>query len=442
MSGKYPNGGYRNKAAVELSMPRQATPPGVTTRGPAPGNTLPPLQGEIIAPNRGGSRGGGIESWGNTRTPSKGGTTITIDRGRFDGALDDSKLTPDQRERLRGLHRIDLKPNEYRVNGRSYAMRMAIRLARQILGVGKRIPKSVYLELLQVILEELLKLLDREVLTKKETTLSGEWQVVSYGTDMSAGAAVEAADKRHPSAVTGPLPIGYISPPVDLIYDPKNGRSQVGNPSWPFPVEIPYLAPISGQAVGQTQTANLRYRGIWQKTTNLDPRASWQYSRWSHVLTMATGNASAPWYTEVLINWPGPVNAPYPYSPPQGGNNPPKDPPLPKPDNDKKIKFPGIWLDTVWMATEWAETIDCIYKALPRNKQYGRDYNDKMHRIAEALDKVDWSAAAACWAQNQITDKYWGKVFDYVDKARRKRPGSGGTSQDPWSDIQIEIIEG
>lgn len=447
MSGNYPNGGYRNQTARELSMPSQANPPGVTgTVGP--GNTLkpPPLQGELQVPNRTSSKGGGIESFGGTSS-GKGSNTITIDRNTFENRLsDDSKLTPDARERLRGLHRIDLNPSEYRVNGRGYAMRMAADLARKILGVGKRIPKGLYQELLNILLDEILRLMDRQVVTKEEKQLNPDWEFISYGEQgMTAGQAIELADDSDPTTHNQPIPMGWVTPPVTLMYDPYGIGNYLQFGWKPLPVQPPYYAPIGGQAVPQTKPT--KTLGIWRKNYEAFPLAPWSYSYFSYVAGFYSVQATpGPLILKAAFAFPGNLNAPYPWGKGEGGNAPPNDPPNPSKKDDVKISLPG-WMNTALdvanMATEWGDSIDCIYSALPSYKQYGRSYADKLQRISEALDKVDWSKAAACWATNQVTDPAWGNFFGWVDKARKQRPGSGGTSQDPRPpDVQIEFIEG
>ena len=97
---------------------------------------------------------------------------------------------------------------------------------------------------------------------------------------------------------------------------------------------------------------------------------------------------------------------------------------------DKKFGAPG-WLQKTsalaFGATEFGDLIDSIYDALPRNRQYGRSYLDKLSRISSYWNEIDWGKALGNVIWNHYEDKLVGRAMDKISKQLRKTD-IGGTN--------------
>ena len=144
MSKMYPNGGYRNKTALELPMPTQATPP-VVNGNTARVSRKPPTM-NLMDYDR--ERRMGLHG-------PVGNNSVRINLRNFSDKHGFG-LSQRQRDKIsqNNGHKIeiDLKGRDYRVNGRGAIARAALKLARELVKGGKRLPKNIYKELVLTIL--------------------------------------------------------------------------------------------------------------------------------------------------------------------------------------------------------------------------------------------------------------------------------------------------
>lgn len=441
MPGKYPNGGYRNTLAAELSMPPKSSPPTVTAPPVgASGNSYRPPIVEILPPTKSGGDLRGKVTPGLGSTTGKG--TRVLDLQRLQNYPGVENLPWQVRDKLKGWRTIELDPQKYRVNGRGYIARMALKLARDVLGVSRKLPKHLLKALIEMLADLLLQQLE-ETITRKETTTYGPgqgWIFRSYGT---AGGEGISANEKGLQVAEGAVDLATINGRANTeangqvmlaytTYDPKNyGRGP----------EPAYGAPISGQAISRTNSI-LRF-GVWAQMSSVGPTLA--HKRFAHIASyFAPAEANATRMLELRTSvalQTGPLNAPFPNI--KGPNPPPRTTPAnPFKVADRKYRM-NTWLNLAYMATEFADVVDCMFDALPAHKRYGRDYTDKMERIYESFDGIDWGKALSCFAYNHYEDKVIGTVQRYIGKARRQN-GKGVSYQ--WGDafdtgISVEITD-
>lgn len=438
MSGKYPNGGYRTQSAREHSTPASGNNPTVTaTPVLGSGNSFTTLksgpQSVTTIPNpRKYER---LSDMGTKRSATT--KYIDIDLGRVRERLNTggSELGWQARDRMTGTHRIeiDLKGRDYKVNGRGWAMRQAIKVARTVLGVSRRIPKNLWSEILQIILELVLGEIERvQPQTRAEVAgyyPSSGWKFRSYGADVAATAqqivldmdqgimAKEFVDARQTATA---LPVGAVAL-TGTAYDPM-AKICSSDPA--------YFAAISGQAVTTRVPGNLS--AGWWVVSNVQAGQS----RFKHIASFrrCVGTAPLTFTTPYIRLQYGPYNAPYTKTGPKltGNSGDPRPNPLPFKRKDVKISMPEylrVALNTALQATELGDLIDSIYDALPYRYRYGRSYKDKMERIIKHWDKIDWSKAITNIAYNHFEDKVVGTLMGKASRQLRKTSINGFTTQ-------------
>lgn len=415
MSGIYPNGGYRTVTARELSMPSKATPPTVTAQPvSASGNTLPPLQGEIIRPRSGDLRGKMTPGLAPGSADNRFDHRYKIRLPHIADGPEADKLDWKTRDRLRANIQIDLKGNEYRLNGQGAVRRAAIRAIRALLKGAKRIPRNIYSAIVQAAIEAVLD----QYTMEEQRQADGEPYV-----DMS----------------TGVTDLTICSPRRGLYYNPGNSACVQGVQATPKPLISNNPRPWGNnrfwaefEFLGMDGVGRYHYA-----TTRIQRRAV------THVNTDLT----------LIQNYKvvhGALNAPYPTPATKVGSSraPNREDfgGLPYRQKDKKFYVP--WLNTAlkgaMAATELGDSIDCLYEALPKHERYGRSYLDKANRIKAAFGSIDWGAAVGCLVWNHVTDPLYGRAFDAVDKASRKVTPSGiGYGTKPTYEgtgLDIEVV--
>lgn len=446
MSKMYPNGGYRNKQALELSMPKQATPPVVSSPRSEPRNN----RTQTYNPYNKSTVGLGLADSIHTPTASTSGVTIDL-RGFADYHSRD--LSWQQTDKLnRGNQygsgkysiEIDLKGSNYRVNGRGAIMRAALKLARGIVKGGKRLPKNLYKELILTIVDQILSQL---AVTKEfaDWTVSTVFRnnanarVWSYDPSM---AIFGAGDLEVPGAGYTSLPNG-TSPstqPHTITMGERVLTSVSALPTmttarlaeWAAAGYAPYHiardeltnTKVAWLSAGVTQTStknlvvgvegfsvlNSRLIGTWRVTKpGMTP---------DQFLKLSLRTALSP----KLANGPKMGGSSDPYKPVKTDvrfNVP-----------DKKFSMPS-WLHSLtaiaFGATELADLIDAFYDALPANRKYGRSYIDKLKRLHQFWDEIDWGKAITNVIWNHYEDKAVGRFQGMAD-FRLRQTDIGGTS--------------
>lgn len=444
MSKMYPNGGYRNKAAMELSMPLQASPPIVSSSPSAPRNN----KTTTANPYNKSSVGLGV----GREPPPTGRNSMTIDlRGFADHHGRD--LTWQQKSAMeRGNQygsgkfsiEIDLKGSNYRVNGKGAIMRAALKLARGLVRGGRRLPKNLYKELILTIVDQILnqlsKLLDSmfpepsTVLTVPSSSTGGVWAIDPQFAQFRGGDSIEI-----------PGGLGGVSVAYPDIDD--------------YPLAMGELAATSVSALPSGSTANINAwvaNGKQPYTTVRDEIFTTLKDLVNH------GNLSAV-YRNIVIGQdsPGLFNSrhvatfriprglsngvrtdfrmrlkvnPHTFTNgfKQGGNS---DGTKTKTDQrwqmpDKKFGM-APWLQRIaagaFGATELGDLIDSFYDALPANRKYGRSYLDKLSRLHQYWDEIDWGKAISNVIWNHYEDKFVGKVMGTAGDQLRKTD-IGGTN--------------
>lgn len=400
-------------------MPAQSDTPNVASavREPASVEYLPPPSDYKHVRKR--------ERLSDMGTPKTGSAQrVYLDLSPMSDDIRWSEMDWQQREKFRYRQTVDLRPGDYKVNGRGHIMRAAVKLARQIVKGGKRLPKHLFkelvLSLLDMILSNLPGYLQTEIGTGLAQTPDG-WVFRSYGA-LQSGAGIplellqEAATGFHPGV--GKTKWGQS------IYDP------LGYGAGPQPA---YMAAISGQAVGNTAPSWNR-RGLFIQD-NLVPRYSHVAS---YVNTYPVTGVNKPWpatlkeQKKALLTGVSMLNAPFTSTLSERGSvtsNPVR---VAVKQKDVKLSSPA-WMNgpfnIAMAATELADTIDCLYKALPPWERYGRDYTDKMDRVFDAFETVDWGKAVGCMMFNQVTDKMFVTVKRAVDKRLRSQSINGMSYQ-------------
>lgn len=418
MSGKYPNGGYRTKSARELSMPSQAIPPPVTRIADSDyGNTATHVrQTPRLSDMLGNGKG----------TLTRGGSSVSVDlRGFTD--YNAGQLPPGLRDKLNnagygtGKHNvtIDLDPRHFKVNGRGYLMRQAIKIGRTILGASRRLPKNLWKSLIEHILSQMLdhlaKTQPQQIVPASVTTNAELWAYnPRFGAPTASGSMEQMAFVERTSG-PGPglgeyvftnahrYPPATWGGPVHQIPD----VAAVVTRADPWPSGTANLKRSIALVVGEPGlgAANAIMVAVWDVPGRRE--AVFQKVPFQYRAAFPALNQRLYQSTKVA----GSSGA-------TGGDNAE----FPQPQKDTKITIPWLngLLSLAYAATEAGDTIDCIYKALPRHKRYGRSYLDKMNRIYEAFDKIDWPSAVGCMAQNQITDPIYGKFFSELDEATKR----------------------
>lgn len=126
---------------------------------------------------------------------------------------------------------------------------------------------------------------------------------------------------------------------------------------------------------------------------------------------------------EATEAWPrrGARRSPRPRTPPPGGTK------------EKKLIGqlpPGFLKRFLSSATEVADFIDCIYKALPKNKQSPRDLpQDKLNKLYQYWEDVNVQQALLNCLQEQVEDYIFGRLGRLQATANRRlgvTTGSGG----------------
>lgn len=418
MPGNYPNGGYRTKTARELSMPSQATPPPVTRIADSDyGNTATHVrQSPRLSDMLGNGKG----------TLTRGGSTVSVDlRGFTD--YNAGQLPPGLRDKMNnagygtGKHHvtIDLDPRHFKVNGRGYLTRQAIKVGRAILGASRRLPKNLWKSLIEHILSAMLdhlaKTQPQEVVPVSVNTNARMWSYnPRFGAPSASGSMPQMAQVQR---MSGPGPgLGeYIftaahrwppaswGPRIHQIDD--IGATVLAANRWPTDNYVldRNMALVVGQpGVGSINAIIVAVWDIPGRTTPVFEVVPFAY------------RAAFPALNNQLFQSTKAGSGNH-----VGGTTNTENP---KAQDDTKISIPWLngLLSLAYAATEAGDTIDCIYKSLPRYKRYGRSYLDKMNRIYEAFDKIDWPSAVGCMANNQITDPIYGKFFGALDEATKR----------------------
>lgn len=446
MSGMYPNGGYRNKQASELSMPRQATPP-IVTSNPASvsGNNATPRMSSVdlrdqvnvdIAQGRGSVA---------TRK------SVTLDLSRFNDKHGGS-LTYGERDRMRGNAGprggqvridIDLKGSDYRVNGRGAVVRAAIKAARQLIRAGRRLPKNVWAELVGLIVDGILGQLDRQLWPQAEhgvdvyvpdgigSATGGVW---ALNTDIASYNGGNTISYKTPEPVTGIRGTGGAPAEGELISGsfsalPSGSTSAIN--TWVANGKVPYYTnrnEIANEArplVNESNTLNYIYRNVVVGRDG-DPFNS------QLIATLRIQRQTAATVTPWTRYRPLTASLLFPYGDKEGGN-----------DDGRPVKVDERWrhvdqkfgmspgLQRIAAAafglTEFGDLIDSFYDALPKNRQYGRSYFDKLKRIHRYWNEIDFGKALTNVVYNHYEDKLVGKVMGTAGKQLRKTD-IGGTN--------------
>ena len=385
-------------------------------------------------------------------TSRSSGTGLKVDlRGFADNHA--GGLTPGQRDRMnRGNYgstghtvTIDLGGGDYRVNGRGQIRRAAFGLARKVIGVGKKLPKHLFKELLLTILDQILAQLEMM------PDLTG----VQTGLVIPAkqGIALWSYDPRWAVAWGAPSDIknlfmsttGLSEAPVGTVVDkaPGLGEYQV--------TSVSALPSVSNAALAAWQAS-----GYQPYTTNRDEITTKMHNmrNVSPVLSrvvrnVVVGTPSGSLFNSHLVatylsyrGYPrvdyrpaGFVAAsarPSPGGFKYGGNNTPRPDPLPYKRKDVKIGA-NAWqraaLGIAFAGTEFADFIDSIYDALPYRRRYGRSYLDKMNRIYQYWGEIDWAKAMGNLIYNHYEDKMVGRVLGRIGKQLRQTSLNGMSYQ-------------
>ena len=436
MGGNYPNGGYRNVAAMELSMPSQATPP-IVTASPVSGsgNNVPYVN---KYPRLSDMLGNGDSSRGKQ---------IEIDLRTF-GDNNAGKLSPGMRDRInRGrsgtgkqVVTIDLKGRNYRVNGKGQIMRAALKLARTVIGVGKRLPKNLWKELLLEILGQILGNFERDLnwaypeslMILKHNQIKvwsmdpryAMWQagalVVPGGTQLS-----QASTSTPHTPGLGEFCVASVSAlPTRTTGNQAtwaaNGYAPFSNMKDEVMSNLISLQNSSTLTVLRNIVVGFDIPGVFNSkhvaTLELAGRIT---AMPLPTFRYATAQATNPMAFQI-----GKFNT--------GGNGGKTKTTFPQKAPDKKVGMTAAQqaiLGVAWTATELGDFIDSIYTALPRHRQYGRSYLDKMQRIYEYFPEIDWARALGNVIYNHFEDKVVGTVLGKAQRQLRKTSINGITYQ-------------
>lgn len=418
MSGKYPNGGYRTKSAVELSMPRQATPPTVTASAASQSGNSQVRTSKYPKLS---------EMLGNGS--SNRGTTVRVDLRDW-ADRNAGKLTPGQRDRLNkgnygsGTHSItiDLKGSDYRVNGRGALMRAVLRAARKFVGVGKRLPRNLWKDLFLELLSQVLGELERSM----DLAFPEQMMQIHNG----AGGRLWSYDPRLATFAGGVLtiPKGSMTTGNGETYYPGLGevvvdtgsalptRSTSNQAAWAASGYKPFMLQHNNIS---SQRWSLRNGSILSEITRgVSVGAPLPGVQNSHQIGLYVLYRNMGSLQVTFRNGWNTYPAHKPRVGGEGGGSDPYEPDNPKKERDKKFTHPiiGGALSLAYAATELGDTIDCIYAAMSRRYQYGRDYEDKIRRIYDGFDTIDWGKALSCMAVNQVTDPIYGRFFEAIDR--------------------------
>lgn len=85
--------------------------------------------------------------------------------------------------------------------------------------------------------------------------------------------------------------------------------------------------------------------------------------------------------------------------------------------------------------SEVDDFIDVLYDALPKKRQNlkGRKTpQDKLKKVYDHFDEIDWTEAAKNWVENYIEDKVIGTALDKSNKAAIRRGETNTTSSRAW----------
>lgn len=399
-------------------MPAQGATPNVasTVSAPASVEYLPPSPNHVRKVER-------LSDMGTGKYARPG--QVHIDLHRLADDVRFSELGWKQRDQFRLRHTVDLGAGEYRINGRGRVMRAAVKLARQILKGGKRLPKNLYKELVLSLLEAILDTLPQTAIAEFATpylaTPEG-WVFRSYGAlNWAQGIPFELAQE----AVIGSHPGVGKTKWSNSVYDP----SGFGNGPQPA-----YLAAIGGQAIGNVTPPSALRRGLFVQQNTVP--------RYQHVASyFRKAGVTTPWpanMARLMSSAAVPIGATLHLSAPFTSTLVERKSVLEKPvrvavkQKDVKLSAP-LWMNGAFnvamAATETADTIDCLYKALPPWERYGRSYTDKMGRVYSAFESVDWGKAVGCMMFNQVTDKMFVTVKRAIDKPLRAQSINGMSYQ-------------
>lgn len=436
MGGNYPNGGYRNVAAMELSTPSQATPPTVTAISVGGSGNSAPYVNKY--PRLSDMLGNGS---------SARGKQIEVDLRTF-ADQNAGKLSPSMRDRInRGrsgtgkqVVTIDLKGRDYRVNGRGQIMRAALKLARTMIGVGKRLPKNLYKELLLEILGQILGNLERDLnfaypeslMILSTSTIMKVWSMdPRYAQMLGGNLAIPGGKALSQAAVSTPHTPGLGEYAVASVSALPTGSTANVN-AWTAAGYTPWITmrdEVMQNLISLANTSTLTvYRnivlgadipGVFNSKHVATLRIAGRQNL-APVPTFRTIGAQAtnPFYESGRLT--------------TGGNGGRTKTTFPQKAPDKKVGMTATQqaiLGVAWTATEIGDFIDSIYAALPRHRQYGRSYLDKMQRIYEYWPEIDWARALGNVIYNHFEDKAVGTVLGKIQKQLRKTSINGITYQ-------------
>lgn len=442
----YPNGGYRNKQASELSMPRQANPP-IVTGNPASvsGNNATPRTRSIdlrdqvnvdIAQGRGSV---------STRK------SVTLDLSRFNDKHGGS-LTYGERDRMRGNAGprggqvridIDLKGSDYRVNGRGAVVRAAIKAARQLIRAGRRLPKNVWAELVGMIVDGILGQLDKQLFPQAEhgitvTTPNGNGEGGVWAMDGSmamymGGDQIEIAVGEGTVAGIrqsgGPPALGEM---ISGNFSALPSGSTANINAWLAAGRAPYSTSrneIADAASTLTNTSSVLRYAFKNIVIGEDLPGLFNSAL---IATLRVPRGLSPTIQPYTRYRPLTASLLFPYGEKQGGNGDGKPVKVDYRFKGTDLKFgmsEGMQriAATAFAFTEFGDLIDSIYDALPRNRRYGRSYLDKLSRISSYWNEIDWGKALTNIVSNHFEDKVIGSIMGKVGKKLRQTD-VGGTS--------------
>lgn len=434
MGGYYPNGGYRNVTATELSMPSQATPPAVTGNpASVSGNSQPHVYKYPRLSDMLGN--------GKSNAPS-----VEIDLRNWSD-VNAGKLTPAQRDRMnRGSYgtgkqgiTINLSPRKYRVDGRGATMRAALKLAKTIVGVGKRLPKNLYKELVLEILSQILGQLERrldfaypeKLMVLKNTTIMKTWAIdPRYAMFQGGDLVIPGGGQLSQSPVSTPYTPGLGEFAVASVSALPSGSTANVN-AWTAAGFQPWITmrdEVMQNLISLANTSTLTvFRNI---VMGRDLPGVFNSV---HVATLRIAGrqntAPVPTFKTVAINatntW---GNGQFTI----GGNGPNTKTDFAHKQNDRKVGMTAAQqaiLRIAFTGTEVGDFIDSIYDALPRHRRYGRSYLDKLARIFAHWDEINWAQAMQNVIVNHFEDELVGRFLGKAQKQLRKTSTSGITMQ-------------
>lgn len=441
MSKMYPNGGYRNKSAKELSMPSLADPP------PVMGNTVSEPRNMVNNLRVGGDLRGKMTP--GLSTARGGGTNITIDLRPFaDGHA--NSLSNAQRDNMtKGNYgtgtktiNIDLKGSDYRVDGRGAIARAALKLARQVVGVGRRLPKNLYKELVLYILDQLLNQLSKVILpqtleqgltvtapVRPDNGWGGVWAMDPTLASFVGGTSIEIPGAVSIRQTGGAVTLGEVISSMDSTI-PTN--TIANRNTWLAAGKTPYYVSrneVNTAATPMQNLGNLTY--TYHNIIVGESLPGLFNSRLIATLQMPRSQPAATVQAYRRVR-PLVLGAAFPYGEVTGGDSDPTKTKVivREPFPDKKYGAPW-WLQQAaagaFAATEFGDLIDSIYDALPSNRQYGRSYLDKLDRISRYWHEINWGKAIGNIILNQIEDRVVGKILGVAGDQLRSTD-IGGTN--------------